>query len=339
MPNVLYLPGLLGSQLLDRSTLSGSPIVYWLGEGLLGSRGLDPMQLAGDGISPGPSAGGIRLTAGDPLAVCYGPLEGYMRYLGWDVLALGYDWRMSIVQTGQHVAAAALARWGSEPLWMVAHSMGGLVARLAWRALKNQGRDRQLAGIVTIGTPHYGSWEIPRLWGRLPLTYQGIALACGLRHPAAAGQAVEWIDAVVSSWPGAYELMPCPSAGPLPADDPFLAGALYTRPFYSHTNRWVSGNALLRAQYTWSQLTAAVPPGRLHQIVGHGASTPYAMTGRLHVDDPGSYLYTDDGDGEVAGIYARLPGVPTVRVQGEHGLLCLLPSVWRAVEEIVQGAS
>ncbi len=47
-----------------------------------------------------------------------------------------------------------LAETGLEPL-VVAHSMGGLVVR-AW--LRSSAGDRRVAGVVTIGTPHAGTW-------------------------------------------------------------------------------------------------------------------------------------------------------------------------------------
>jgi triacylglycerol lipase len=43
---------------------------------------------------------------------------------------------------------------GRAPL-LVCHSMGGLAARAWWRA---HGRGRPLAGLVTIGSPHAGTW-------------------------------------------------------------------------------------------------------------------------------------------------------------------------------------
>ncbi|MBL0391778.1 alpha/beta fold hydrolase [Ramlibacter monticola] len=43
---------------------------------------------------------------------------------------------------------------GRPPL-VICHSMGGLAARAWWRA---HGADRRLAGLVTIGSPHAGTW-------------------------------------------------------------------------------------------------------------------------------------------------------------------------------------
>ncbi|HYE41589.1 MAG TPA: permease, partial [Ramlibacter sp.] len=46
------------------------------------------------------------------------------------------------------------AATGCAPV-LVCHSMGGLAARAWWRT---HGRDRQVAHVVTLGTPHRGTW-------------------------------------------------------------------------------------------------------------------------------------------------------------------------------------
>ncbi len=45
---------------------------------------------------------------------------------------------------------------GSAKPWLVCHSMGGLAAR-AWAAA-TPGAEQRIAGIVTLGTPHRGTW-------------------------------------------------------------------------------------------------------------------------------------------------------------------------------------
>lgn len=53
---------------------------------------------------------------------------------------------------------AAYVRWeesGEPAPWLVAHSMGGLVVR-AW--LRSRPEPPRIAGVVTLGTPHHGTW-------------------------------------------------------------------------------------------------------------------------------------------------------------------------------------
>lgn len=53
-------------------------------------------------------------------------------------------------------AVARAASLGSAKPWLVCHSMGGLVARV-WAAATPDAEQR-IAGIVTLGTPHRGTW-------------------------------------------------------------------------------------------------------------------------------------------------------------------------------------
>lgn len=52
-------------------------------------------------------------------------------------------------------AVRRLERATGRPPLLVAHSMGGLAVR-AW--LRTYGADERIAGVVTIGTPHHGTW-------------------------------------------------------------------------------------------------------------------------------------------------------------------------------------
>ncbi|MDZ5635167.1 MULTISPECIES: esterase/lipase family protein [unclassified Janthinobacterium] len=71
---------------------------------------------------------------------------------GVDLEPIGADIEDFVPQVEQAIAALC-ARTGSDRVILVAHSMGGLVAR-AW--LRRHGAQR-VARIVTIGTPHHGT--------------------------------------------------------------------------------------------------------------------------------------------------------------------------------------
>jgi pimeloyl-ACP methyl ester carboxylesterase len=60
----------------------------------------------------------------------------------------------SYVQAVDHAVALLTQRTGRPPL-LVCHSMGGLAARAWWRQTHAQ---RSVAGLVTIGSPHGGTW-------------------------------------------------------------------------------------------------------------------------------------------------------------------------------------
>jgi pimeloyl-ACP methyl ester carboxylesterase len=77
---------------------------------------------------------------------------------GISVYAMDYTpWFSSIDGYAPQLAAAideVLAATGSNKVFIVAHSMGGLVAR----AYLDQFGDAKVAHIVTLGTPHRGTW-------------------------------------------------------------------------------------------------------------------------------------------------------------------------------------
>ena len=88
----------------------------------------------------------------------------------WNVRPFFYDWRRDIRLAADDLARSIDSWFGpSSPVHLVAHSMGGLVARsfmqrhperwksMAEPTLQKGGR------LVMLGTPNYGSFAIPRL--------------------------------------------------------------------------------------------------------------------------------------------------------------------------------
>jgi pimeloyl-ACP methyl ester carboxylesterase len=338
--NVVYLPGLMGSDLsYQRGGLFGRQPV-WLDLGQMETGGARRLQLAADSLSPGPLAGGVSLEADSILAPCYGPLLGFMRALGWQVLPAPYDWRKSILDSARRVVALALQRFGSGPLVFVAHSMGGLVARAAVKLLANQGRLWQVQRVITLGTPQFGSWEIVRTFFHLPLTYRGLRVAMGLSPFAGPVEGDGGLDAILATWAGFYELLPCHSYGPLHPDHPEIAAALYQNAFYSEGNQYLSRNLFYSAQYTQLFLRDAVYADRTVSVLGYGEKTSYLLSDSGVLTRDEGYLYTQEGDGQVEERYASLPGVPRYFVRGSHGLLPLLPQVWGLLPILIaQGLS
>lgn len=90
----------------------------------------------------------------------------------FNLIYLKYDWRLGLDQTVRDYVDPLLetidTRWpGSEIHW-VGHSLGGLVGRYAVAC--HPGRFNSL---VTIGTPHYGSYEIGAQMHGERMTYGG----------------------------------------------------------------------------------------------------------------------------------------------------------------------
>ncbi len=77
-------------------------------------------------------------------------------------------------------AVARMQRQTGEPPLIVAHSMGGLVVR-AW--LRERGADARVCGVITLGTPHHGTWM-----AQLALATCGRQMRLHSRWLAALGQ-------------------------------------------------------------------------------------------------------------------------------------------------------
>ena len=92
----------------------------------------------------------------------YGPLLRNLRSeLGSDAVfdAFGYDWRLSNMDSATELARfmANKVAAGIDRFLIIAHSMGGVVARLAFRDPRNSDLLRRVSGYVQIATPVRGS--------------------------------------------------------------------------------------------------------------------------------------------------------------------------------------
>src|SRR5262249_42112101 len=127
------------------------------------------------------------------------------------------DWRKSIPELAIKLKGASRNRFGDEDFHIVAHSMGGLIARIMLRdnpEIQGDGK------FVMLGTPNHGSW----------LAVHGLTSDLGA---AAFVRSVIGIPipptpalTVGRTWPSAYQLLPCPSRDPrvLPTYDTPPAG-------------------------------------------------------------------------------------------------------------------
>lgn len=211
---MVVVPG-IGGSVLERK---GAPV--W-GQSPLGiaARALDPSVLArfdGDGIratglvrAPTVLPGFAALRAYDELVrrisnrfanvVVDGCHPDAAPVPGADLICVPYDFRRSVVDCADHLARTVADRLDVAGLSererqgrvvVIAHSMGGLVARW-W--LGPGGGGPLCQSLLTLGTPHRGA---PKA---LDWLVNGVRLG-GVRLDGATD--------VVRSWPAAYELLP-----------------------------------------------------------------------------------------------------------------------------------
>ena len=177
---VIVVPGIMGSQLgllrkppLPNDVLWVDPIDIELGR-LATLRISRPSDTAGQPAGNSTVARPAAPRAGAPPAdtppanivslgvviYSYLKLKLHLRAAGFAAVFHDYDWRLGVDELGRSFAER-LRNEPCERLAVVAHSMGGLVAR-AWlrsRAShkRSDGTD-EAARLITIGTPHRGTW-------------------------------------------------------------------------------------------------------------------------------------------------------------------------------------
>jgi hypothetical protein len=117
---------------------------------------------------------------------------------GASILKFPYDFRLGMAVNGERLRDAIESRAGDRQVVVVAHSMGGLVARWWWGVL---GGHRRCQALVTVGTPHRGApkaldWLLNGVrLGRGPVASMSSALLGGA-------------TTVLREWDSTWELLP-----------------------------------------------------------------------------------------------------------------------------------
>ncbi|MBS0387075.1 MAG: hypothetical protein JSR15_01245 [Proteobacteria bacterium] len=300
--SVYLLPGIMGSQ-LGAVRPAGLPTdLLWL----------DPQDVIGGALTR------LRLPDTAPLSplgaipFSYLALQLRLRAAGFAVTVHDYDWRGNLEDLA--AALASRLRQDAAPgIFLVAHSMGGLIARRAMLA-PDLARVRRL---VTLGTPHGGSYgAVQAIRGTYPVVRRLAAL--DRLHDA------DFLAAqIFSTFPSLYQMLPSvagaagtdlfdaaqwPRSGPQPAPNLLDAGRRFT---------------------------ASLPRGEPRCIAICG-TLQRTVTGLHRADDAFHYQVSDAGDGTVPLASAQLAGSDNYFVRCEHSALPRSATVARAVLELLR---
>ena len=256
----------------------------------------------------------------------------------WDVIPVSYDWRLPIEASADGLATAIRGHFeqGVGPAHLVCHSMGGLVARMlianhrdVWDAL-DRPDDRGKGGrLVMLGTPNRGTFSI------------GLALSGDDRL-------VRWLAAldlvnsrkdirsVLASFPGLYQLLAAPGAGPDGSDTERMYDASCWR------DGRISADLLAQARTTHATLRdRGFDRDRMYYVAGSGHETPEAV--KVGAEGGFRYRMTRAGDGRVPHALgladetgALLFDGRTWFTEAEHGALTTDGNVVRAVDGILR---
>ncbi|MEO3743874.1 hypothetical protein [Plantactinospora sp. B5E13] len=294
---VIVVPGIMGSELVDADTgrvLWGLTDPRWYVSAWASGRGLAALrvteaELAGTGPVRVRATGLLRTPAFAPVLRGVEPYRDLLRGVRAAVahpdavVAFPYDWRLPVARSASalaDVASAHLRRWRAHPegrpdarLVIVAHSMGGLVARYFTSVL---GGADLVRAMVTLGTPFFGAAKAVQL------------LAAGRGGPLPLPR--QRLRELAVTLPGVYDLLPtyrCVDEGTgsrlLGPADIAAIGADVT--------------LAEQAALTAGKLAGVSEGPELHAVVGVGQPTVQSLRIRSGVVEPCHHTCEPDGAG------------------------------------------
>lgn len=318
-PAVFVLPGIMGSNLqVDNERV-------WLSARVL--NGLSRLHYAPDNI----------VTPDGAIDYTYGELIDYLGATH-DVVEFAYDWRVPLQEEAERLAKAvmrALTERKEQPVRILAHSMGGLLARVfqltqpsTWEAMFK----RPNARLLMLGTPNGGSWAPMQV---LSGDDDFASLLTIFGMPFAQGEARQ----MIASFPGFMQMQ----AGLL--DENLGLGLSTTWSGFAARDAealkkrsiWHNLQTQLKV-FSWGIPSQAVldkavtlrraldaqaahsfpaPPGAVVMVVGKANMTPDGFEWEKN-----DLIYREavnGGDGRVTLNAALLPGVVSWTVDREHG--------------------
>jgi pimeloyl-ACP methyl ester carboxylesterase len=299
---IVLLHGIMGSQIGKKSR--GAWDIVWLNPWAI--QGGDMSDLA---LVATPS----RYCARGLVPLFYTLLWARLKYwYGFKLVEFSYDWRTS-VQEGSEKLVDLVAEETEGPVYLVAHSMGGLVARAALPKL-----DSRVEKVIQLATPNYGSFQ-PVVTMRGQNEWLNKILALDGRPIASL------ISEVLSTFQGLYELMPAPKR--------FSGVDLFNAQMWPD-NPQINADILAKAKTAIEQLPD--PDNRFVLIAGSNQDTVTGMTRAANGEF--SFTNTNEGDGTVPLDFARFDpsaNVPTYLANVTHNGIIADGKVAAAINDLL----
>lgn len=328
--NVVVIPCLMGSELSVFASPSGAQAgdLLWLSPMRITMGRFSWLRLGADGRS---SEYDVRPTG--IMKRQYGELLLSLSE-NWNVRSFWFDWRKDINLAAVELESQ-LSRWfGDEPVHIVAHEIGGLVARAfigrypkRWRAMwdaQSGVPGRRGGRLIMLGTPNRGTYAIPQLITGLDPIVRKIALL-DIRHGH------DEVLQIFNTFVGQYQMLPSPLAVP-------AAEQLYESSLYGKLN--VPQNRLDAALKFHYSLRDVIDPDRMVYIAGRNRRTFSGLKDYRKVGTLEAYDVTLEGDGRVShslGLLGTPDGnITAYSVEDANGNLPSNPSVLSALNSLLE---
>ena len=330
--NVVVIHGIMGAEL---SVSSGGPgDLTWVSAFRILRGWLDRLRLSDDGRSDANPK--FTVAATGIMKRYYGEMLLALSD-NWNVKDFYFDWRKDL-----DLAADSLnAKLGGSfddgaPVHIVAHSMGGLVARTfikkyssRWRTMwDDKGNGRAGGRLIMLGTPNHGSFAIPQVITGLESLVRKLA-KLDLRHDR------QELLETFNSFVGSYQMLPSPEV--MSNITP-----LYNSGTYSQFNVNVSQQHLTRALNHHQWLKDTIDFDRMIYVAGFDQPTYSDISDWGKLDNTKGYQMTLDGDGRVThrlGFLKSPDGKKQVRtyfIRDDHGSLSTNTTILAALESLLE---
>jgi pimeloyl-ACP methyl ester carboxylesterase len=330
--NVVVLHGIMGAALTGTDRRGRNTLLWVQAARLLGlGGGLSTLELDANGLRE--LREGMTVNASGMLKRPYGELLLALSER-WRVRAFWFDWRKDLRLSARGLAAA-ISSWfpADEPVHLVAHSMGGLVARTfiadnpsLWASMWDRASEKpgtRGGRLIMLGTPNHGSFDIPRVIAGNERIVKLLARV-DLRLSASR------LRDILNTFVGTYQMLPSPFAEP-------QVEPLYRAESYAPVQ--VSQRHLDTAREHHDRLRAVVEPDRMVYVAGSGTPTYVELTDPTTPFNDAEYRLSLDGDGRVPHTLGLLRGdtgtVPTYYAPTSHGGLTRHRDVLDALTDLL----